>query len=355
MTELLDTIDSFLQEVEEQLLQEFERIRNTLSDSRYEPIDLGVRNALAEVTRDLYDRLDHSGDSQNMSLMTERHEVLLSRIVVIRRLLDAKVPTAFLHEAHTEVVTNRKQLEAKVNAKRQSAETPKTELAEEKRGFMGKLKGFFSDTGKTENEVSRNRIKITEQEIQELEPVSIYLDNGIYSASRELAALANVFSLPKDVQEKIQAEHKRKVEGKALFESRDLSAQKADAKPDRNLAQTPEDIRRKLAERQGSSVGKASFGSKDIEHVSAKEAAPKKPNSIDAAAARRAEIEAEKAKQPTSGKASFISKDIEPIQPQEFRKKADSPQSEKKPEPAKPSSGKAVFESRDLSAPGPNR
>jgi hypothetical protein len=113
MTELLD---SFLQEVEEQLLQEFERIRNTLSDSRYEPIDLGVRNALAEVTRDLYDRLDHSGDSQNMSLMTERHEVLLSRIVVIRRLLDAKVPTAFLHEAHTEVVTNRKQLEAKVNA-----------------------------------------------------------------------------------------------------------------------------------------------------------------------------------------------------------------------------------------------
>lgn len=359
MTDLLDTIDSSLQEIEEQLLKEFERIRNTLSDSRFEPIDTGVRNALTEVTDDLRSRLDQSGDRQNLSLMTERHEVLLSRIVVVRRLLAAKVPTAYLHEAHTEVVSNREKLEAKVQAKRQTEERAAQEASTpEKRSFMGKLKGFFGSDNKTENEVLRNRISVTEQEISGLEPVSVYLDNGIYSASRELAALANVFSLPQDTQEKIQKEHIRRVEGKAQFESRDLSQQAATAKPDRSIAQTPEDIRRKLAERQGGTAGKASFGSRDLAHASAKEAPPKKPNAMEAAAARRAEIEAEKARQPTTGKASFLAKDIEPIQPHEVRRRPGFGSSEqqtenKKAESEKPRSGKAVFESRDLSETKP--
>lgn len=358
MTDLLKTIDGSLQEVEEQLLQEFERIRNTLSDSRFEPIDAGIRNALADVTDDLYNRLDNSGDRQNLSLMTEQHEVLLSRIVVLRRLLDAKVPTAFLHEAHSEVTSNRKLLEAKVKAKRQKEEAAELATTESKRGLIGKLKGLFGGEDETENEMPRSRIRVTEQEISELEPVSIYLDNGIYSASRELAALANVFSLPKATRDKIQVDHAKRVEGKALFESRDLSQQVESARPDRGIAQTPEDIRRKLAERQGTATGKASFGSKDIEHASAKEAPPRKISPIDAASARRAEIEAEKSRQPTTGKASFLSKDIEPIQPQEVQRRPDTAadnqkSSNKTPEPEKPRTGKAVFESRDLSNPGP--
>ena len=353
MTELLDIVDSSLQEVEEQLLQEFDRIRNSLSDSRYEPIDSGVKNALTEVINDLTARLDHSGDRQNLSLMTERHEILLARIVVVRQLLNSKVPTAFLHEAHSEVVSNRKTLESKVQAKRQSEE-PEQQAEHQKLGFMSKLKGFFGSENKTEKEVSRNRIRVTEQEIETLEPVSIYLDNGIYSASRELAALANVFSLPKDTQEEIQQAHAKRVEGKALFESRDLSSQQTPpVKIGAEIAQSPDEIRRKLAERQGVASGKASFGSKDIAHVQAKQTPPKPPSQMDIASARRADVEAEKANRPTTGKATFVSKDIEPAQPQEFRKRPSRDADKKEPE--KPRSGKAVFESRDLSGPSPTQ
>jgi prephenate dehydratase len=71
MNEILDTIDKALQEVEEQLLQEFERILNSLSDARFAPIDLGVKNAVSGVVVELYDLLDKSGDRKNLQLMTE--------------------------------------------------------------------------------------------------------------------------------------------------------------------------------------------------------------------------------------------------------------------------------------------
>ena len=410
MSEVLDTIDDSLQEVEEQLLQEFDRIQNTLSDARFQPIDPGVKNALASVVADLKRRLEQTGDRSNLQLMTEKHEILLARMAVLRQLLDAKVPTAFMHEAHREVTSNRRKLEAEVTAQRdrdESLTNADDNPESEKRGFMGRLKGMFSGTKQTEKAVSRNRIQITEEEQKAHEPVSVYLDNGIYSASRELAALANVFSLPAQDQEKLQDSHEKKmravISGKAQFESRDLSAEPEQAvdkpggiaqspdeirrklaergnagsagassfqakdlsaaapppTPKGAIAQTPDEIRRKLAERRGQDAGKASFSSKDIEHAEpvaqpTKAAAPKKKSATEIAAERKAELEAEKAKQPTTGKASFISKDIEPEVPQEAprrRPAANKPADEKAPEP--PRSGKAVFESRDLSNPPP--
>mgnify|MGYP003634329538 FL=1 len=358
MSRILDTIDQSLQEVEEQLLQEFDRIRNSLSDARFAPIDLGVKNALAGIVDGLYDQLDKSGDRQNLQLMTETHEVLLTRIVVLRRLLDAKVPTAYLHEAHTEVVASRKQLEAKVVARRNDnrgmANAQDKTSAQKPAGLMGRLKSIFGGEA-TEREVSRNRILVTEEEAKALEPVNVYLDNGIYSASRELAALVGVFDLPEQKKEAIQADHERRLAGKAQFASRDLSSMTPESKSGR--AQTPDDIRRKLAERQSDSGGKAAFAAKDIEHVQGKDAQPSKPTATEMAHQRRVELEREKAQQPTTGKASFISRDIEPITPQEMRapvpKPKPQPAQKPKNEPEQPRTGKAVFESKDLSSPPP--
>ena len=86
MTELLNIIDNSLQEVEEQLLQEFSRIRNSLSEARFEPIDAGIKNALGEVVLGLRSKLEHSGDKNNLQLQTEQHEVLFTRMSVIKQL-----------------------------------------------------------------------------------------------------------------------------------------------------------------------------------------------------------------------------------------------------------------------------
>jgi len=409
MTELLNTIDKSLQEVEEQLLNEFNRIRNSLSDAPFAPIDTEVRNALSEVVTVLFDQLDQSGDRVNLQLMTEVHEILLARIVVLRRLIDSKVPTAYLYEAHTEVATNQRQLEDKVVSLR-SRQDDKVDSPEKSGGLFGKLKSLFSGDSKTDEELSRNPIRVTEQEVQALEPVNIYLDNGIYSASRELAALANVFNLPESQKQTIEAEHKKRLEGKAQFGSRDLSTQAATTKPDRDIAQTPAAIRRKLAERQSGQSGKASFTVIDIEHAHGKQGQPREPTAAERAAERsaaleaaisdrpivgkasfaatdiehaqakqvqtpqptpaelekkrRAAQEAEKAQSPTTGKASFTSRDIEPIaprdmspdmsreMPREMPRRPEDTSTKVQAEP--PKSGKAVFESKDLSSSSPS-
>lgn len=365
MADILDTINDSLQEVEEQLLQEFDRIRNTLSDARYLAIDPGIKNALGSVVAELRDRLEQTGDRQNLQLMTEQHEILFARMTVLRQLLNAKVPTAFLHEAHQEVVSNRRKLEAEVTSQRKARANVDNEATEEKSGgFVNRLKGMFSGSNETANAVSRNRIQVTEAEQKAHEPVSIYLDNGIYSASRELAALANVFSRPRHEQEAMQDAHEKKmravITGKAQFESRDLSSQAApDASSKKTgIAQTPEEIRRKLAERAGNDAGKASFVSKDLANATSNDqlnpVKQKEKTQAEIAAERRREWEAEKARQPTTGKASFISKDIEPVYSQEVPQKKPKPsETEKKPEP--PKTGKAIFESRDLSNPPPRQ
>jgi hypothetical protein len=362
MTELLTMIDNSLQEVEEQLLDEFDRVRNSLSDSPYAPIDTGIKNALGGIVAELYAQLDQSGDSQNLQLMTDLHEVLLARIVVLRRLIDSKVPTAYLHEAHTEVSANRRQLEAKVVSLR-SREEDIAATPEKSGGLFGKLKVFFGGDNQTEKEVSRNRIQVTEQEVQALEPVNIYLDNGIYSASRELAALANVFNLPEPQKAAIEAEHKKRIAGKAQFSSRDLATQAATANPDRDIAQSPEAIRRKLAERQSGQDGKASFAARDIEHAQVNQAQAPGSSAAELAKKRRTAEETAKSQRPTTGKASFTSRDIEPVAAlnmlnEKLRENTRNTSTEKlsRPQDAKPfaqnerpKSGKAVFESKDLS------
>ncbi len=366
MTELLDTIDSALQEVEEQLLQEFNRIRNTLSDARFEPVDPGVKASLVDVLNDLKHKLEHSGDKTNLQLLTERHENLFARLTVVRQLLDAKVPTAYLHEVHDDVKTRRRKLEAKVVAKRQNIKID--EPTEKKSGFLGSLKGMFG-AKKSESELARNRIRVTEQEEKELQNVEVYLDNGIYSASRELAMLANrvneAFERDEPAPEPKQKPRPAPPTGKALFESRDLSSKIPDVKPKprtepKTIAQTPEEIRRKLEASQPRATGESRFEAKDLSQTIAptpKAARPKLMSPTAPAAKRdiaqtpediRKKLAARQSQ--SSGKASFAAKDIPHVEPREQpKKKPEAPADEP------PKTGKAVFEARDLSKPDPGR
>ena len=118
MTDLLDDTNNSLQEAEEQLLQEFSRIRNSLPETRYEPIDAGIKIALGEIVLGLHAKLELSANKNNLQRQTDQLEVLFTRISVIQQLLEAKIPTAYLQEVHQDVASSRKQLERKVVARR---------------------------------------------------------------------------------------------------------------------------------------------------------------------------------------------------------------------------------------------
>ena len=163
------------------------------------------------------------------------------------------------------------------------------------------------------------RNRISRQESEQIDPTEIYLDNGIYSPSRELSIISNrmteaeesgelkaleaeetksnlesdeaksklasgkVQFKARDLSEKpLEALEKEEIEketarsfGRARFESRELTRKKLQAlekkrldadSRDEPIAQSPEEIRRKLSARDKTSSGKASFSSKDVKH-----------------------------------------------------------------------------------------
>ncbi|MBL4679402.1 MAG: hypothetical protein JKY88_01615 [Pseudomonadales bacterium] len=362
MTKVLDIVDASLQEIEEQLLDEFKRIRNSLSDAPFETIDKGIQSSLSDVIQELLRMLENSGDKTNLQLQTERHETLFARASVIKQLLKAKIPTAYLHEIHKEVKTFRKKLEIKVVAKRE--QKTEAENTPKNAGLLDSIKNLFS-RNKSKQETLRNRIKVTDQEAKEFDAVEIYQDSGVYSASRELAMLstrlveAGAFKNPTESKKENVTPDKAPQSapsGKALFESKDLSQQAPPLKKD-SIAQTPEEIRRKLENNQPKPNTTSTFKAKEVTQTTLKAESKKialSPEEIRQKLAAR--------QQPSNmGKATFESKDVEhamsntgALEP--GASKAEAPKSPQDPETEpSPSKGKAVFESKDLSSTGPTR
>jgi len=372
MTKVLDIVDASLQEIEEQLLDEFKRIRNTLSDSPFESIDKGIQNSLTSVVQDLLHRLENSGDKTNLQLQTERHETLFARTSVIKQLLKAKIPTAYLHEVHQDVSSSRKKLENQVVAKREQDKTEQENTTQKNtdknRGLLGSIKNIFS-SNKSKQEVLGNRIRITDQEAKEFEAVEIYLDNGIYSASRELAMLSSKLvekgtfsdptSEPTDVptdKVKKEARHPSPT-GKATFESKDLS-QQAPPLQTGSIAQTPDEIRRKLENNQTKSKTASTFESKELSQTISPLDNIQTTTKADLGkiALSPEEIRKKLASRQDSGikgKATFGSKDVESSMPEKQKAEQNPPQTIDKDPPSP--KGKAIFESKDLSQSGPTR
>lgn len=115
----------------------------------------------------------------------------------------------------------------------------------------------------------------------------------------------------------------------ASFDAKDLTRTAAPPISKRKVAQSPEEIRRKLAAKGASPQGKASFGSKDIEPLQPTPKPEKKSESA------------------LKGPAIFDSKDIEPLSDIAQRQKQRREEAAKNAKGKEPA-GKAVFLSRDL-------
>ena len=329
MTDFLDTIDASLEEVEEQLLDDFHRALDEGSSDGSIKLDPGIRTALAEVTEHLHQELEDSG-RRELSLITERHEVLYSRIEIARFLFDAEMTVRLLVAARDGIETRRDDLLAKVRQQRRRDGLSPAELPK-----GGRTSRFDHDP--TPQEKKRNSLGVTAGEEARFGQAELYLDNGIFSASRELSMLVSLFAggtLDQPPEDAAATDR-----GKAVFNSKDL---KYHAPPPeyigsdsgkRDIAQSPEEIRRKLQGRSGSG-GAASFTAKDLPTQS-EPPRPRRP-------------EPEPPKPAPTGRASFESRDLssatfnEPPRPRR-------PEPKPEPEPPKPATGRASFAARDLS------
>ena len=118
MSDELSWIESGLDHAEAKLLEEFARIRNTLSAYRYNTIDDELRESLTAMLGRMTRELELSGSTENLSLTTERHEDLRSRMVTLRQLMDGRLPTAYLEEAHESFESRRRAIEEEKKKRR---------------------------------------------------------------------------------------------------------------------------------------------------------------------------------------------------------------------------------------------
>ncbi|HKI73706.1 MAG TPA: hypothetical protein VJ998_03650, partial [Pseudomonadales bacterium] len=264
-----------------------------------------------------------------------------SRIAVLKQLMAAKVPMAFLQEVREGVDIRRRSLEKRVFAQRKQDDQNRNRTP-------GGVSNIF-DHRPSEQSIERNRFQITAQEEAQQRGERAFLDNGIYSASRELAMLASLIRGGTLDEPPEKAER-----GRATFEARELTRKMPTVNkaprikveevqpppteaPKRDIAQTPEEIRRKLAARlEQRNAGKATFAARDIPHAASGDTPARK------------ETPAAEPETPRSGKAVFGARDIEPAVPHGFygRKKEEEEKKEDKPR-----NGRATFESRDLDSP----
>jgi hypothetical protein len=389
MSDLLTKLENALDEVETQLLTEFERIRNTMSAEAYSLIDPGVKSALDEVVIHLWQELEHSGDANNLSLRTEQHEEIATRIIVIKKLLDARIPTAYLQEAERQ--TDKKAAPGNPTGKSPTDQQGKEDqiVVDEKKGLLASIRGFL---GKNSAD-STNTIRVTDQEAKAAqEAVNIYDDEGYYAPAKKLAEIAGRFETTGDDRAMMNAV----IKGKAIFESRDLSKTETEVvsetdeeekspgkkvtgtsvfeskalsskmpeptSKDTELAKTPEAIRKKLENTTRQKSGASTFGARELsagpppeikpQLKKEKKAKPVKSEKNKSVAQTpeeiRKKLESRQSSSQPGEKASFGAREIKHAAPQEFRAK---PEKKKTPEPEKPierPTGKAVFEVKDL-------
>lgn len=368
MSDELTWIEDGLTHVEDKLVEEFARIRNTLSAYRYNTIDESAKGPLAAMLERMTRELEHSGSIEQLTLTTERHEALRSRMVTLRQLMDGRLPTAYLEEAHEVFESKRRAAEetAERSGTTASQAPAGSDSDEGNSGLIGSLKRVFA-RGEQQDEAVGANAPASRRVVQETDagPRQIYLDGSVYSARRELAAVAELINAH-------AGEEPPMPRGPAFFAAKDTRA-----KPEtpRDIATSPEEIRRKLEARQPTVTGTSAFAARELSGSinSAQTLEPaQSPEAIQRKLERRAQRQRDAApqaeaasqeaakiaqtpeaiaeklaeRQPDNkGPATFEGKDI--VNPNE-RYSTPPPPRPKKDEPEPPPTGKAVFEARDL-------
>ena len=327
MSENLKRIDQDLIELEDRLLAELRRLRKLDSAEVYSHIDPALHEGLKLNYGALLESLQATGDWSNLSLKSEEQEWIEDRMRIVRNLLVRKLPTAFLSASHQEH-----------KATSSSEFGTDAHYASELLVILDEQVARHQVDGRTIEQVMQERAEFNSKE----------LSKGHAQDSRRQIAQS-----PDEIRNKLKGSTGSG--GPSRFESRDLGGstsrsaipQKPASTGNAGIAQSPEDIRKKLQGSKGSG-GPSTFTSRDLGGSTPEAAAPRKPApepEKSRIAQSPEEIRHKLAERQTSstGKAVFGSRDIEPI-PDKF-----PAATKKKEEPPKPRTGPAVFESKDLS------
>ena len=273
-----------------------------------------------------------SKDWSNLSLKSFEQEWVEGRMKIVRNLLVRKLPTVFLTISENQ---NRAQGDSEFGTE---AHYGAPWLA-----ILDEVVAMHVVDGRTIEEIAKERAQFSSRDLDHEQ-----------EKLRERRAQS-----PDEIRNKLKG--KMSGSGASQFAARELSntvgpatnAQPVKPAKPKEIAHSPEEIRRKLAERQAAQsggAGKASFGAKDLSSTIAPSTtvAPVRKEPPKEIAQSPEEIRrklAERQGAGAAGKATFGAKDIEPI-PQK------APPSSKE-EPKEKPAGPARFEARDLSDPKP--
>ena len=311
MTDLLDKIDLDLDEIETRVLVTFQKLRETPSDSGIGMLNDDFRTEMHYIVDGLSDSLNSSGSKDQLHLATDRHENLRARLYIMRQLLDRQVPLSAFSRADQELDKNKPSRSSNIiiNPKAMRERDLVVIEKSDSGSFIDSFKGLFRKTKATPGSAQINTAEKQPQK-QPQEGKEMYKDTGVYAPSQELAMLAIAAGFIR-TPGKQKAESHTYQSGKASFASKDISSVMDTALPaktnKRDIANSPEEIRKKLEARRNSASpqGKASFASKDLDINTP---IPEKP-----AASKIALEPLKTAPQPGQGKATFESKDLRGI------------------------------------------
>ena len=251
MAELLDVIENSLEELEQRLLGEFSRQAAAAAHSVQ--IDPVTRQVIAKIENELRHELEHSGDNSNLRLQTGQHEDLRRRLSVVRRLLKANIPIAFIRSVHTGVEIESPSTELGILVKRIG------KAAEREEYTVGKATFGSRELSQTGSHGSQ-RANTPDELRRKLKGKNVKSTDAVVFGSRDSASSGN------------QGEQR----SRATFGSRELR-QAASHQKNTQRATTPDKLRRKLTVNSGNSTDKAAFGSRDLMASDQGKIVPAKP------------------------------------------------------------------------------
>lgn len=354
MPDILFELEQSLIKLEELLLFELDKARNQITDQLYVSLKENRRTRLLKHYKKIEHLLLNSGDISRLELMTDIHEQLRFRLNALKILLQPKqIASAYLEVAHQDLLHSRIRLEKRVVARRNklAANSPASPRHQDVDRAIRPVSA---------REKSLNQLNVTRTEAAELEDVRTSNDTSIYSAARELKVLAayvrihkgktppapkgRAYFVSKELSHNIHDDVKTHLQEININKSRLRSAIRKNAgkkkkKLSRDIAQTPEDIRKKLEARGDTATasGPSVFESRDIyseaDEIGGEIFIEKQP---------REEKPVEKPPLPTRDPGEQIAQT-----PEEIRRKLEERRKKEGNTDEQPK-GKAVFESRDL-------
>lgn len=328
MNEALQKIDTDLIELEERLLVELSRLRKLGSKDTYSEIEPALKSELKVIYSALVEALAATADTKELTLKSDEQLWIEDRMRVVRNLLVSKLPTAFLSLSHAE----------HRHHKREPGESEK-HTASRELAILSEQVSQHVREGRSIEDIAKERAQFDSKELS---------SGHAQDTKRDIA------QSPDEIRKKLAG--KSGGQGPSSFAAKDLASNNlttpelAAAGKSADIAQTPEAIKAKLAGK-ASSQGPSTFAAKDLSsnnptppQSGSASFNPTKKSDADIAQTPEAIRQklAERQQEGSVGKASFGAKDIQSVED----KIALTEEKRKKPE--KPT-GKAVFNSRDLS------